>query len=129
MNFRPLSPVIGAEVSGIDLRQDLSGAELASIEDAFATYHLLLFREQEITPQQQRRFVEHFGPLRDGTHLSTEDGQLFISNRVKGGAVGDGELAFHSDHSFFEVPDTDAILLYGIEIPPSGGDARCLRTR
>src|SRR5581483_9397864 len=108
--------------SEVDLREELAGAQLAAVRAAFERYHLLLFRGQEISAEQQRRFISHFGSLRDFTHLKTDDGQLFISNRVKGGAVGDGELPFHSDHSFFERPDCSAILLYAIDVPPDGGD-------
>ena len=81
-----------------------------------------MFRGQDITPKQQRRFVEHFGPLRDRAIPKNEDGYIFISNREDGGAVGDGELAFHSDHSFVERPDTAAILLYALAVPSHGGE-------
>ena len=50
-NFRitPLSPVIGAEVSGIDLGQPLDAATLAELESAWATHLVLFFREQDLS--------------------------------------------------------------------------------
>src|ERR1700687_2926924 len=120
MNLQPLSPVIGAEVSGVDLRLGVSPGELSGILKALAQYHLLLFRDQELAAEQQKRFAANFGTI-TAKHSAGDD-VLFISNTVKDGAVGNGELLFHCDHSYFERPDTHVNVLYALEIPSSGGD-------
>jgi len=121
MELEPLSPAIGAEVKGTDLSRVLSPQEADDIRQAFARYHLLLFREQEITFDEQTRFAALFGPAIN-THKMTPDGQQFVSNTVQDAAVGDGELGFHQDHSFFDLPDTNVILLYALEVPARGGE-------
>lgn len=59
----PLAPALGAEVSGIDLRQEASPEQLAEIRQAIADNLVLVFRDQEITPEQHKRFARHFGTL------------------------------------------------------------------
>jgi taurine dioxygenase len=59
----PLSPALGAEVDGLDLRQDLSPEQLAEIRTAIADNLVLIFRNQDITPEHHKRFARHFGTL------------------------------------------------------------------
>ncbi|KNB50942.1 TauD/TfdA dioxygenase family protein [Streptomyces caatingaensis] len=59
----PLTPVLGAEVSGVDLREELTKRQLTEIKDAFLDRHVLVFRDQDITPEDHKRFAAHFGPL------------------------------------------------------------------
>jgi taurine dioxygenase len=61
---RPLSPVIGAEVAGIDLAAALSDTQLADVRRAFLTHHVLVFRDQLLSPEQHKRFAAQFGELR-----------------------------------------------------------------
>lgn len=59
----PISPALGAEVSGIDLRQDVTPEQLAEIRSAIADNLVLVFRDQDITPEDHKRFARHFGTL------------------------------------------------------------------
>lgn len=59
----PLSPALGAEVDGLDLRQDLTPEQLAEIRTAIADNLVLIFRNQDITPEHHKRFARHFGTL------------------------------------------------------------------
>lgn len=59
----PISPALGAEVSGIDLRQDVTTEQLAEIRAAIADNLVLVFRDQDIDAGQHKRFVRHFGTL------------------------------------------------------------------
>lgn len=59
----PISPALGAEVSGIDLRQDVTPEQLAEIRAAIADNLVLVFRNQEIDGEQHKRFARHFGTL------------------------------------------------------------------
>jgi taurine dioxygenase len=60
---RPITPVIGAEISQIDLRQPLDPETVAQLRDAIARWKVLFFRDQEITDAQQLAFGRAFGPL------------------------------------------------------------------
>jgi taurine dioxygenase len=59
----PLSDALGAEVVGLDASRPLGGADFARIHQAHLDYHVLVFRDQHLTPQQQIDFSRHFGPL------------------------------------------------------------------
>ncbi len=122
MRLSVLSPWMGAQVHGLDLSAPLSGGERQFVREAFDRHHLLVFADQRLDAKQQRDFSLLFGPYIDTHMKSPQDDVQYISNVVTGGAVGNGTLPFHSDHSFFEQPDTDAIVLYAIKLPSQGGD-------
>jgi taurine dioxygenase len=61
--IHPLSPVLGAEVVGLDLAQPLDPATRARVYDAFVRYQVLCFRDQQLSKDQQIAFTEQFGTL------------------------------------------------------------------
>src|SRR5262249_13630030 len=60
---RPLSPVMAAEVIGLDLRHSLSDAARDAVYHAFVRHHVLCFRDQHLDPDGQIAFTERFGTL------------------------------------------------------------------
>ena len=63
LNIRPLSPALGAEIVGIDLRQELSPATMADILGVWHAHLVILFRDQTLSEDEQVRFARQFGPL------------------------------------------------------------------
>src|SRR5690242_11184417 len=63
IELRPLSPACGAEICGLDLRQPLSEQILRKIRDAWAKHLVLVFRNQQLSQQNQLRFASYFGEL------------------------------------------------------------------
>ena len=61
--IRPLHPVFVGEVAGVDCREPLSPEEVAAIEAGMDQYAVLVFREQNITDEEQIAFTRHFGEL------------------------------------------------------------------
>jgi taurine dioxygenase len=59
----PLTPVIGAEIGGVDLSKRLSPEQEAEIRAAQAAYHVLVFRDQVLTNDDHKRFARLFGRL------------------------------------------------------------------
>jgi len=59
----PLTPVIGAEIGGVDLSKPLSAAQEAEIRTAQAAYHVLVFRDQLLSNDDHKRFARMFGTL------------------------------------------------------------------
>jgi taurine dioxygenase len=59
----PLTPVIGAEIHGVDLSQPLGEEQFAEIRAAFIRHHVLVFPDQELTPEAHKRFARKFGRL------------------------------------------------------------------
>jgi taurine dioxygenase len=61
--IRPLSAVLGAEMVGLDLTRPLDDATRRAVYDAFVRHHVLAFRDQHLTQDQQIAFTEQFGSL------------------------------------------------------------------
>jgi taurine dioxygenase len=60
----PLTPVIGAEVTGLDLATELTQQQLDDVRRAFLAHHVLVFRDQKLTVDEHKRFAGYFGELR-----------------------------------------------------------------
>lgn len=135
LTVRPLSPALGAEISGVDLREDLSAETFAEILDAWHQHLAILFRGQSLSEDDQIRFARRFGTLQKRTRppeAINEAGYtkypqltMLVSNiRENGKLIGslpDGEMHFHSDQCYLEKPATGTFL-YAIEVPAAGGD-------
>jgi taurine dioxygenase len=63
LTAKPLAPTLGAEIEGVDLSRDLSDEQLAEIRRAFAENLVLVFRDQKISIEDQKRLARHFGSL------------------------------------------------------------------
>ncbi len=64
IDVAPLTPVIGAEVTGLDLAAELTAGQLADVRQAFLAHHVLVFRDQKLNVEQHKRFARYFGELR-----------------------------------------------------------------
>ena len=128
----PLSDAIGAEIRNVDLREPLTDAAARTIKQAWYDHVIVLFRDQDISLEQQKAFGANYGEIairvRDGTtRAEREMGEnvMLISNiRENGEQIGklpDGEMMFHSDTPYVENPQK-ATLLYAIEVPTKGGE-------
>ena len=63
LSLDPLTPVIGAEISGVDLSKPLAPEQFAEIREAFNRHHVLIFRDQHLTVEDHKRFGRMFGTL------------------------------------------------------------------
>src|SRR3954453_12900620 len=75
LDVRPVTPVIGAEVHGIDLRQPLDAATVAELSDALVQWKVLFFRDQPLTREQHVAFGRAVGDLTPGhpSHAAPDD--------------------------------------------------------
>jgi taurine dioxygenase len=136
-SVHPLSPVIGAEIRGLDLAQPLDDATIAGVRQAWLDHAVLVFRGQNLDPDQQRRVVSYFGTIGvrsaalphkrprafEGPDYNA-DAMLVSNIRQDGKPIGvlpDGEMWFHHDMCYSATPNR-ASFLYSIEIPSHGGD-------
>jgi taurine dioxygenase len=133
LSIKPLSRALGAEVTGVDLRQPLDPADIQAINDAFDRHIVLVFREQELSEQDQLRAAGYFGTVhirRRPANARTPGGDydtpfMLVTNIVENGkaigSFGDGEMWFHHDTSYYPKPHR-ATLLFSMQLPTSGGD-------
>ena len=122
LEVKPLSKHVGAEVTGLDLHAPISEPTAQELRDAFAKYHLLLVRDPDVDEDEQSRFGEIFGEIKIRhryANMNEAKKTQYVSNSRKDGILGDGEIHFHQDHTFYEKP-LSAIMLYGVEVPQSG---------
>jgi taurine dioxygenase len=119
---------LGAEILGLDLSRPLSPRQFQRIHKAHLDHHLLVFRDQRITPQQQVDFSRRFGPLQihvlRNFQLPAYPEVLIISNIIEDGqpiGLGDAGHFWHSDLSYKEKPSLGS-LLHAQELPAEGGD-------
>ena len=119
---------LGAEILGLDLTRPLSPRQFQRIHKAHLDHHLLVFRDQRITPRQQVDFSRRFGPLQihvlRNFQLPAHPEVLIISNIIEDGrpiGLGDAGHFWHSDLSYKEKPSLGS-LLHAQELPTEGGD-------
>ncbi len=119
----PMAAAMGAEISGVDAAS-LSDAAFREIEDALFRHKMIFFRNQTLTPGQQEAFSARFGPFAEDAYTEGVEGHRHVQPVVKeadkttGWVFGSG---WHTDSPF--LPDPPAIsILYGVDIPPYGGD-------
>lgn len=127
MQINKLSDALGAEITDLDVRE-VSQKTAEEIYEAFLEHQILVFRNQDLTPDQQIKFSEYFGEVevhlaKDHLHPDT-DKVILISNKVQNGryvgAVSAGDY-WHSDLSCQDRPNLASFLL-AIELPREGGD-------
>jgi taurine dioxygenase len=121
LKVTPLTGVIGAELSGVDLRTTLDSSTVDGIRAALDRHLVLFFRDQDITPQQHlalgRRFgtisVAPFGPKHP------DHGEITVLDQIT--PKGEGADVWHTDNTFMLRPPLGSILR-AVRLPSVGGD-------
>lgn len=127
--IRPFEGPLGAEVLGLDLNQPVDDATFAQLHRAHLDHHVLVFRDQRITPAAHVAFSRRWGPLEvhvlRNFQLPGHPEILQVSNvRDEQGrplGLGDAGVFWHSDLSYKEKPSLGS-LLHAQELPAEGGD-------
>jgi taurine dioxygenase len=125
--IEPFDTVLGAEVRGIDLSEPMDDEAFAVIERAYNEHSVLLFRAQELTPEQHVAFSRRFGHLE--IHVldqwrHPEHPEILIVSNLKDGdrhvGVYNAGRYWHTDLSYMQAPSRGS-LLYAIEVPEGNG--------
>ena len=117
----PLTPVIGAEVAGLDLARRLAPATLAALRAALLDYKVLFFRDQEITTEQHLDFARAFGELEIHPFAPHKPGYPEVLALTHDRQSRGRENTWHSDVTWREKPSLGSIL-HALEVPEVGGD-------
>jgi alpha-ketoglutarate-dependent taurine dioxygenase len=116
LTVTPLTPVIGAQISGVDLREPLTPGLRDEFHRLLLRYQVLFWRDQRLSTEQQVTFAEAFGPILVFSSVTDPDSVLPGVHQVQGSTVG-----WHIDASSMLEPPV-ATILRAIEVPPDGGD-------
>ena len=129
LTIRQLGFALGAEVTGIDLRQPLNDLARREILDAWHRHLVLVFPGQDLAAEQQIAFSRNFGELEDNeSQPYYRDPQhkeiLLVTNRQIGGKPSETRNTgrnWHADLTYTTRPAKGSLLLCR-EKPPVGGD-------
>jgi taurine dioxygenase len=124
----PLTRHVGAEIRGVDLRHEIDPAMASELYAAWLNHLVLVFRDQTLTIDHQRRFTNLFGEIQPPRSRPGErdpsNPVMWIANATIDGQRGElpeGDMQFHADQCYYENPAKGAVL-YAIEIPSTGGN-------
>lgn len=118
----PVASALGAEIQGVDLREDMSDATAEAIRDALGQYGVIFFRDQDLTPEQHIAFAERWGEIDTNRFFRPVDGYPNVAEvRKEPDQTKNIGSVWHTDHSYDEAPAMGSIL-YAREVPDVGGD-------
>ncbi len=117
----PLTPTIGAEIGGIDLRHPLDAATLGELRQALLDWKVLFFRDQDITTEQHLAFAGAFGALEVHPFAPHKEGYPEVLAITHGPGNKGKENTWHSDVTWRAEPSLGSVLR-ALEVPPVGGD-------
>jgi taurine dioxygenase len=119
--FHPLAGALGAEVTGIDLREPIDEATFAALEAGLLHHQVLFFRDQPIGPEHHRALARRFGePVGHPAypHVAGFEEINVLESTAENPTKID---TWHTDMTFLERPPLGSIL-HGRVIPEHGGD-------
>lgn len=113
----------GAHVTGVDLSTPLSSDLVAELRAHWLEHKVLAFPDQQLSNDALVRFAGYFGAIGEDPffgHIDEHENIAAICRTADEKTPIFAEF-FHSDWSFMEIPPA-ATVLYGITIPPHGGN-------
>jgi len=123
MNISPISRVLGARITGVNLSQPISPDQLSRLEEALHTHGFIVLPGQSLSPASMVQFARRWGRpephVIDTFHHPEDPNVLMLSNVVKDGKpVGlmDAGTYFHSDYSYL-ADAARCTMLYATNVP------------
>lgn len=144
LSLSPLHPLFAATAEGIALRDPLAAATIGEIAAAMDRHAVLVFRDQQLSEDEQLAFTARFGPMDPGRHLAVKQHRRVrpefadVSNLDEAGNIADrnhrrilsnmATRLWHTDSSY-KCPAAKYSLLYCSAIPDWGGETEFADTR
>ena len=122
IQVRKINPVIGAEISGVDLSRALDERQFQEVHDALMENLVVFFRDQTMTIEQHKAFGRRFGALHIHPNAPQEladHPEILVINADEKSRHVAGE-EWHSDVTSDPEPPMGSILHLDI-VPPNGG--------
>ena len=123
ISAHPLSSAAGAEIRGADLSA-LDDEQFAEVADALYHHKMVFFRNQKLTIDDQERVTLRFGDFGTDAYTTGTEGHTNVQKVIKEADTATRFVfggSWHTDSPFLERPPSVS-LLYGVDIPPYGGD-------
>jgi taurine dioxygenase len=123
IDITPSGQSCGATVTGVDLSQPISAHLVAELRAAWLEHHVLAFPGQHLSDDDLERYTIAFGGFGDDPFIAPIAGRKHIIAVERRADETSPLFAenWHSDWSFQARPPAGTCL-YGITIPPHGGD-------
>src|SRR5687768_15559704 len=127
LSIQPSGAALGAVISNVDLAADMDDATFGQIVDALHEHEVIIFRNQELTPEQHIAFSRRFGELE--RHVRQDRcrpgyPEIFVVSNVieNGRPIGSQDAGFfwHSDLCYAQKPSRGS-LFYAREVPMQDG--------
>lgn len=121
MQISPLTPHIGAEISGVDLSSPLDNEQFAAIHQAHLDWMVLVFRDQHLDRDQHKSFASRFGKLHvHPMNRQKTDHPEILQVKTTGSSAYTAGDGWHTDVTCDEYPPMGS-MLYVTETPECGG--------
>lgn len=131
MNVERLTGVLGARISGIDVRS-LTEGHFLELRQLACEFGVVFLPNQSLSVSEQVEFSHRFGPAAESPFIEPSPDHPEVIKVLK--EASDGKAfnfggAWHSDFSFLAAPPSFTIL-HALDIPPYGGDTlwSCMAT-
>ena len=137
ITVRPLHPLIGAEIGGVDMRHPMDPGTFGAVHDAWMKHLVIVFPKQPVTDEEHVAFTRHFGEpeifhqsiirsrrMREIFRVSNvnDDNELMPPSHPTVQQVSLAQL-WHTDSSYLVSPCIGS-LLHGVEISRTGGETQ-----
>ena len=120
---KPLASSMGAEIQGVNI-QDVNEESFAEIQDALFRHKMIFFKNQNITHDEQEAFTRLFGEIGTDAYTTGSKDNKNVQPVIKEADTQTKMIfgsGWHTDSPFLKQPPAIS-LLYGVDIPPYGGD-------
>ena len=123
LEITPSGQACGATARGVDLTIPLDVETVAEIRKAWLEHQVLAFPGQKMTDEDLERFTQYFGPFGDDPFIAPipDHPHIIAVKRAADETAPIFAESWHSDWSFQKRPPAGTCL-FGITIPPAGGD-------
>jgi len=120
MLVEPVTPAIGARVSGVAL-SEATDAELDAIRAAISEHKVLFFADQQLSPHDHLEFARRMGEIDVAAFGPKHDDHPEMTVLDQLAPKGQGADAWHTDNTYVACPPSFTIL-QSVMLPPLGGD-------
>jgi alpha-ketoglutarate-dependent taurine dioxygenase len=125
ISVEPLTGACGCEISGVDLSRPLDEPTRTEVMLAFEHFLVIMFRDQQLTPEHHKAFSRHFGDLTElpqaPTYGGHDDMQEVRREADEPASVVPSFEHFHTDSPFLERPPL-CVVMRALDVPKYGGD-------